>query len=109
MTIHFYTTITQDTSVYQNIGVTWNFNRNVIVDVTDNVFIIWPISQYYFISSIQNCGSNISLIVIKVKITVLSYNVCCQVKIDSTLTALARFMFNNKKFFTIEFTTYLLT
>ena len=52
MTTHFYTTITQDASVYQNIGVTWNFDWNVIVDVTDNVFIIWPISQYYFISSI---------------------------------------------------------
>ena len=106
MTIHFYTTVTQDTSVYQNIGVTWNFDWNVIIDVTDNVFIIWPISQYYFISSIQDCRSNISLTVIKVKIAVISY-VCCQVKIDSTLTAVTRYMFNNEKFLTLEFIAYL--
>ena len=57
----------------------------------------------------RTAGSNISLIVIKVKIAVISYNVCCQVEIDSTLTAVTGFMFNNKKFFTIEFITYLLT
>ena len=43
MTICFYTTVTQDASVYQNIGVTWNFNWDVIVDITDDVFIIWPV------------------------------------------------------------------
>ena len=45
MIIHFYTTVTQDTSIYQNIEVTWNFDWNVIINVTYNVFIIWPISQ----------------------------------------------------------------
>ena len=44
MTICFYTTVTQDVFVYQNIGETWNFNWDVIVNITDDVFIIWPIS-----------------------------------------------------------------
>ena len=89
--------------------MTWNFNWNVIVDIADDVFIIWPVSQYYFVSSIQNWRIDISLIEIKVKVTVLSYNVCCQVKIDSTFAAVGRFMFTNEKFFAIEFITYLLT
>ena len=109
MTICFYATVTQNVSVYQNIGVTGNFDWNVIIDIADNVFIVWPIIQYYFISSIQNCRSDIGLIVVKVKITVVPYNVCCQVEIDSTLTAVAGLMLNNKKFFAIEFITYLLT
>ena len=33
MIIHFYTTVTQDTPIYQNIGVAWNFDWNVIVNV----------------------------------------------------------------------------
>ena len=61
----FYATVTQDASVYQNIGVTGNFDWNIIIDIADNMFIIWPISQYYFITSIQNCRSDISLIVVK--------------------------------------------
>ena len=44
MTFCFYTTVTQDASVYQNIGVPLNFNLDVIVDIIDNVFTIWPIS-----------------------------------------------------------------
>ena len=38
----------------------------------------------------------ISLIVIKVKIAVISYNVCCQVEIDSTLTAVTGFSLTMK-------------
>ena len=45
MTVCFYATFTQDASVYQNIGVTGNFDWNVIIDIADNVFIIWPISN----------------------------------------------------------------
>ena len=45
--------------------------------------------------------------VIKVEIAVISYNVCCQVKIDDTFTAVTRFMFNNEKLLTIKFITYL--
>ena len=57
----------------------------------------------------RTVGVTSVFIVIKVEITVLSYNVCCQVKIDSTFTAVARFMFNNEKFLAIEFITYFLT
>ena len=57
----------------------------------------------------RTAGVIISFIVIKVEVTVPSYNVCCQVKIDSTFTAVARFMFNTEKFFAIEFITYVLT
>ena len=47
MTVCFYATFTQDASVYKNIGVAGNFDWNVIINIADNVFIIWPISQYY--------------------------------------------------------------
>ena len=76
MTVCFYATVTQDASVYQNIGVTGNFEWNAIIDIADNVFIIWPISHYYFFFSIQNCRSDISFIVVKVKITIVPYYIC---------------------------------
>ena len=38
------TTITQKTSVYQNIWMTGYSDRYVIVNVAHNVFMIWPIS-----------------------------------------------------------------
>ena len=50
--------------------------------------------------------SNISFIIIKIKVAVISDNVCCQVEIDSTFTAVTRFVFDNVKFLTIEFVTY---
>ena len=39
--ICFYTTITQDTSIYQNIWVTQNFNRDVIISSAYNMFYHW--------------------------------------------------------------------
>ena len=33
----------QDTSVNQNIRVTWNFDEDVIIDITDYMFVIGPI------------------------------------------------------------------
>ena len=52
--------------------------------------------------------SNICIIKVKIKIIVVLDNVCSQVEIDSTFTAIARFVFYNEKLFTIEFITYLL-
>ena len=43
MIICFYSTITQNTSVNQNIRVTWNFDWDVIIDNADYMFIIRPI------------------------------------------------------------------
>ena len=40
----FYTTVTQNTSIYQNIWMTWNSNRNVVVNGAYNVLILGPIS-----------------------------------------------------------------
>ena len=54
--------------------MTWNFNWNIIVNVTNYI----------------------SVIKVKGKITVILDNVCSQVEIDSTFTAIARFVFNNK-------------
>ena len=48
----FYTTITQTTSVYQNVWMTGYFDWYVIVNVAYNMFIIGPISQDNLISSI---------------------------------------------------------
>ena len=50
----------------------------------------------------------ICIIKVKVKITVILDNACSQVEIDSTFTAIARFVFNNEKLLTIEFIAYLL-
>ena len=95
-------------SVNQNIRMTWNFDWNIIVNVTNYVFVISPICKCYFISSIYYCRSNICLIEVKVKITVILDNVCSQVEIDNTFTAIARFVFYNEKLLTIEFIAYLL-
>ena len=43
MVICFYSAITQDTSVNQNIWVTWNSDRDVIIEIKDYMFIIGPI------------------------------------------------------------------
>ena len=42
---HFYTTITQNTSVYQSIWMTGYLNWYVIANTAYNMLIIWPISQ----------------------------------------------------------------
>ena len=56
----------------------------------------------------RTLGVTSVLFYIKVKVAVISDNICCQVKIDSTFTAVNRFVFSNEMFFTIEFITYLL-
>ena len=81
MIVCLYSTITQTASVNQNIRMTWDLNWDIIVNITNDVFIIGPICQNYFISSIQNCRSNFSIIKIKVKTTVISNDIQCQVKI----------------------------
>ena len=52
--------------------------------------------------------SNLSIIKIKVKITVISNDIHCQVKLYSTFTAVTRFVLYNEKFFTIKLITYFL-
>ena len=43
MIICFYSTVEQDTSVNQDIGVTWNFDWDVIIDIADYMFMIRPV------------------------------------------------------------------
>ena len=88
--------------------MTWDLDWDIIVNITDDVFISGPICQNYFISSIQNCRSNVSAVKIEVKVTVISNDVPCQVKIDSTFTAITRFVLYNEEFFTIKLITYFL-
>ena len=44
LVICFYTTFTQYTSIYQNICLTQNFDRNVMIGSAYNMFVIRPIS-----------------------------------------------------------------
>ena len=62
------------TLAYKNIWVTQNFNRDIIINSTDYVFIIRPIHQYYLVSSIENCRYYICFIVVKFEFTILFYN-----------------------------------
>ena len=39
MIICLYSTVAQDASVNQDIGVTWNFDWDVIIDIADYMFI----------------------------------------------------------------------
>ena len=43
MVICFYSTIAQDTSVNQNIRVTWNSDRDAIIDISDYMAVIGPV------------------------------------------------------------------
>ena len=74
MIFHFYTTITQNTSVYQNIWVAGYSDWYVIVNVAYIILIIWPISQDNFISSMSYCRSDICFVVVKFEFTILFYN-----------------------------------
>ena len=76
MDICFYSTIAQNTSVNQNIRMTWNFDWDVIIDITDYMLVIGLICQDYLITSIQYCWGNISFIEVKVKITIIFDNAC---------------------------------
>ena len=50
--------------------MTRNFNRDVIICIAYNMFIIRPIWQNDFITTIQNSGNYVSLVVVEFKITV---------------------------------------
>ena len=50
----------------------WEFYWYIIVNVTYNMLIIWPISQDNFISSISYCSSDICFVVVKFEFT---YNI----------------------------------
>ena len=68
---HFNATVTKYTPVDKYIQVTWNFNRDTIINSTYYVLIIRPICLYYFIPSIRNCRYYICFIVVKFEFTVL--------------------------------------
>ena len=75
---------------------------------------IMCLSLDQFVNTISSPPSNTVgvtsvLLKVKVKITVILDNVCRQVEIESTFTAIARFVFNNEKLYTIEFIAYLLS
>ena len=57
--------------------MTWNFDWDVIIHITDYMPLIGPICQDYFITSIQYGWGNISLIEIKIIVTIIFNNICC--------------------------------
>ena len=90
----------------QDISITRNFNWNVIINITDNMFIIWPIFQNNFVSSIKYSWSNVGFIKIIVKSTIFLNDIWTQIKIYCTFTAVFGLVFYHKKFFTVKFIAY---
>ena len=83
----------------------WNLNWNIIINITYDVFIIGQLAKIISSPPSRTVGVT-SVLLYKVKFTVISNNICCQVKVDSTFTALTRFVLNNEKVFTVKFITY---
>ena len=82
--------------------MTWNFDWDAIIHITDYMLIIGPVCQYYLITSIKYGWGNISLNEVKIKGTNIFNDICCQVKVNSTLTTIAGFMFDYKEFLAVE-------
>ena len=98
-------TITLDTSIYQNIWVNQNFNRNIIIGSGYNMFIIRPNNQNDVIATIQYSGNYISFVIVKFKIKIFIDDVSVLIEIDSTFTTITGFVLDNKKVFAIKFVT----
>ena len=101
----FYTTFTQSSCFHQHIWMAWYLDRYIIVNITNNVLNIWPISKNDFISSILYCRSYILFIIVKFKSAIFFNCFWVKIKIYCTFATIPGFMFYHKKFFTVKFIT----
>ena len=97
------TSITQNTSIHQNVWMTWYVYLNVIIVWAHNFSIAGPVCQNDLKSTIEYGGFDICFIVIVQKFTVCFYDDWFHVKVNGTGTDIPGLTFNYKQFFAVIF------
>ena len=87
------------------IGMTRNFDWDVIIDIANDMLIIRPICYNNFITSIQNGRGNVCFVKVEFEIAIFFDDMGFQIEVNGTFTTVASFVLHNKKLFAVKFVT----